>query len=243
MGYRSNFTLTFYKKDNTEFTNEDAKNILNEIDEIEGDHYVPDYTDTSIKSATQRPFLEIHFEEIKWYEAKSTLSKLMERHPDWELSFNREGDERDDTENIVWRNSQMIDCSPFVINPPIVEENSVLVAYRDIRDNGNLVITIVPETELQKKLDSLTEAGKAPVVINFIELFQKRISVDGCEERKVHLEDEVNNIIRNMAALRNSKFWIFQSPAPSSTEAAVLRKLKSAQQLLEEAAFLAKKCR
>lgn len=60
------------------------------------------------------------------------------------------------------------------------------------------------------------------------------------QNKKEHLDEKIKKISNSIKDLQLEPYWIFQSPCPSSTESAVLKRLKNAHQLLEEAAILAK---
>lgn len=139
MGYDSNFNLRFWKQNKEDFTKEESKKIIEEVEKI-SEYNVDDfYADGQTNSL----FAFIY--SVHWYDWNKDLTKMMKKHPELSLEVSREGEDREDTERVLWPfgGKEFKDFSDVTISLPYPDKATVSVAIIDTKDSS-LTLMAVP---------------------------------------------------------------------------------------------------
>ena len=143
MGYDSNFNLRFWKQNKEDFTEDESKKIINEVEKI-SDYNVDDvYADGNSSSL----FAFVY--SVHWYDWRDDLTKLMKRHPELSLEVSREGEDREDTEKVFWPfdGNEFTDFSDVTISLPYPDKATVSVAIIDTKDSSLTLVAVPADTE------------------------------------------------------------------------------------------------
>lgn len=143
MGYDSNFNLRFWKQNKEDFTKDESKKIIDEVEKISGYNVDDFYADGQTNSL----FAFIY--SVHWYDWNKDLTELMKKHPELSLEVSREGEDREDTERVFWpfEGKGFKDFSDVTISLPYPDKATVSVAIIDTKDSSLSLIAVPADTE------------------------------------------------------------------------------------------------
>lgn len=184
MGYDSNFNLRFWKQDKEDFTEEESKKIIDEVEKISGYNVDDSYADGNSSSL----FAFVY--SVHWYDWHDDLAKLMKQHPELSLEVNREGEDREDTERVFWpfEGKEFTDFSDVTFSLPYPDKETVSVAIIDTKDASLTLVAVPADTEdIEEWLDNNYadyDSNCTYQVVNTAYLFGTQINLNKSNSNK-----------------------------------------------------------
>jgi len=118
MGYYSNYSIIVMESP----SNEESKEIINEIEKESGYHF-EDKSGDSARSS-----------DVKWYDYFDDIQRVAKRHPDAIIQVTREGEDREDTEIIRFKGDNHETLENEEIYPPFAR----ILTGNEIKSHENV---------------------------------------------------------------------------------------------------------
>lgn len=211
-------------------------------------------TDTAWKVCYKGVSFIIIFNDQSWTSRIPEIAFILPEDSDPEFILVENGRTLEDDERIVFGNysysltdiASMFNSEPFYLNHLTKSDLEwyTKAVQEEMTDWDEWVKTgDVSEDKRDEHLSSIEEKTLAQIapyeddlktLDDIVRLFARKRTA------RQPLMEAVRQVKASLDELMEKPYWIFRSPAPSSTESAAIKKLKKARELLEETELLIK---